>query len=554
MAVHQQPGSSAGTSAIRSRVSVDARPHILEVQGLEVAYAGSVQALRGVTVEIPTGAVVAVLGNNGAGKSSLLRALSGTLSHHGGAIGGGSIELDGTSIVGLSPSDVVRKGLIQVPEGRRVFTDLTVEENLRAGGFASTRTARTRTQAHVYDMFPILSDRRRQRAGLLSGGEQQMLAMGRALMGEPRVLLLDEPSLGLAPLVVDQIGEVIREINRQGVSVLLVEQNAAMALRVADRAFVFEVGGVTMTGSAQDLQHSDEVRERYLGVCANDPAVDAEVHGASTRVLEPTPTSTTVPPADKLSVDAVTVRFGGIAALTDVSFEVEPGSTHALIGPNGAGKSTCLNVLSGVTAPTAGVVRYGGRDISRLPAHKIARSGIARTFQNLALSPRATVMENLLIARHRHMGSGFASALLGLRSVGKEEARHERAVTQVADLLRLTPLLSTPVGELPYGDRKRVEMARALCAEPSLLLLDEPVAGMNHNETIAMEQAVRDVREELAVSIVLVEHDMRFVMGLADHVTVLDFGRRIADGTPSEVQSHPDVLRAYLGDAEVEAS
>ncbi|MFD0821492.1 ABC transporter ATP-binding protein, partial [Micromonospora zhanjiangensis] len=260
------------------------------------------------------------------------------------------------------------------------------------------------------------------------------------------------------------------------------------------------------------------------------------------------------PELPALTVDRISVRFGGLSALSEVSFTVAPGSVVGLLGPNGAGKSTCLNVLTGVQRPAAGGVRYGDVPLRGLRPDRIARLGVSRTFQNLALSATATVTDNLLLGRHRLSRAGFVRA--GLRTVAarREETAQRHRVRQVADLLQLAALPDRPVAVLPYGVRKRVELARALCAEPTLLLLDEPVAGMPAGESADLAAVLARVRAELPISIVLVEHDMTFVMGLADEVTVLDFGRRIATGTPEQVRRDPEVIRAYLGEQAPEVS
>ncbi|PBC76955.1 amino acid/amide ABC transporter ATP-binding protein 2 (HAAT family) [Streptomyces sp. TLI_235] len=259
------------------------RSSTLTVENLHVAYGRAVQALRGVSLDLPAGRIVAVLGANGAGKSTLLRAVSGTLGLHRGAVTAGTVTVGGLPL-GDDPALAVRAGVVQVPEGRRVFADLTVEENLRAGELGrGRRDAATRREARerVFALLPVLAERRRQRAGLMSGGEQQMLAIGRALMADPRVLLLDEPSLGLAPRMVRQIGGIVREINRQGTSVLLVEQNTAMALSVAHRALVLENGRVRLEGAAEELAAGDEVRRLYLGAAPQDGPADTDPRPAA---------------------------------------------------------------------------------------------------------------------------------------------------------------------------------------------------------------------------------------------------------------------------------
>ena len=250
-----------------------------------------------------------------------------------------------------------------------------------------------------------------------------------------------------------------------------------------------------------------------------------------------------------LRVDGVDLRFGGIRALSGVSFQAPVGEITALIGPNGAGKTSVFNTISGFYRPASGRVWLGDQDITDLPTHARAALGLARTFQNIALFRGLSVLENIKLGGHWRMRTGLLSALAYSRAARAEEMALRREVERrVIDFLQLDTVRHRPVGALPYGLQKRVELARALAMEPRVLMLDEPVAGMNREETEDMARFILDVQEEWGTTILLVEHDMGMVMDISRHVVVLNFGQVIADGTPAAVSRHPEVIRAYLGD------
>lgn len=256
--------------------------------------------------------------------------------------------------------------------------------------------------------------------------------------------------------------------------------------------------------------------------------------------------STTVPPL--LSVEGISVRFAGVKAITDVSFQVQPGELFAVIGPNGAGKTSLFNVISRVYQPVTGKVTFDGRDLLRLKTHQVARTGIARTFQNLGQFPTTTVLDYLLLGRHTRMRSGILLDGIYVGLARNEEKKNRAYCLHLLELLGLERWYNSPLSSLPYGLQKRADLARALALEPKLLLLDEPVAGMSLEETEEIASVILDIKEQLGVTQILVEHDMAVVMGIADRVLVLDFGRVIAQGSTTEVQANPDVIKAYLGE------
>ena len=248
-----------------------------------------------------------------------------------------------------------------------------------------------------------------------------------------------------------------------------------------------------------------------------------------------------------LSLEHVSLSFGGVKALTDISFNVREHEIRAIIGPNGAGKSSMLNVINGVYVPQEGQIVFRGQTFARMSSRQVAEMGVGRTFQNLALFKGMSVLDNIMTGRNLRMKSGILSQMIRVGPAEREELAHRERVERIIDFLEIQPFRKTPVGRLPYGLQKRVDLGRALAMEPTLLLLDEPMAGMNVEEKQDMSRFILDVNDEFGTTIVLIEHDMGVVMDISDRVVVLDYGKKIGDGAPDEVRNNEDVIRAYLG-------
>jgi branched-chain amino acid transport system ATP-binding protein len=506
---------------------------LVSCRGVDVAY-GPVQVLFGVDFDVEDGEIVALLGTNGAGKSTLLKAVAGLIEPTAG-----TVTFNGADVTGADAEAVTRAGVSLMPGGKGIFPTVTVDEHLRLAAWTFRKdTARIEAaRAEVLDLFPILAERASQPAGYLSGGEQQMLALAQAFMTKPRLLLVDELSLGLAPTVVGHLLDVLRKVHAAGTTIVIVEQSVNVALTLAQRAVFMEKGEVRFTGPTADLlERPDLLRSVFIRQGPKAPAAAAAK----------------IPPSAEapvlLSCRGIVKRFGGIHAVDEVDLDLRQGEILGLIGQNGAGKTTLFDCISGFLPIDAGRVELRGRDVTGWAPHERARAGLGRSFQEALLYPSLTTWETIAIAFERHLASkDVVAAALHLPASYESETDLASRVEALIDLMGLGAFRDKLLGELSSGSRRIVELACILAQDPAVVLLDEPSAGVAQRETEALGPLLRRVQAYTGCSMLVIEHDMPLIAAVSDEVIALELGRVIARGTPGEVLSHPRVVESYLG-------
>ncbi len=559
---------------------------LLLVRGLDVHY-GSVQVLFGVNFEVDEGEIVALLGTNGAGKSTLLKTICGLVRATNGAV-----VFDGRDATYAPPDEVAARGVVLMPGGQGTFPGLSVADNLQLAGWTRRRD-KAGVQAateRVFELFPVLRDRLDEPAGNLSGGQQQMLSLGMSFIMTPRLLMIDELSLGLAPAVVDQLLGIIGEIRANGTTIILVEQSVNLALELAETAYFMEKGEIRFHGPTKELlERPDILRSVFLegaasvskGAAAGDgkagaaldqviEAVTEEVEaaagangaasaadtGASPRRVAVNDNVTAAqaeePSEIRLEAHGLTKRYGGVVALDDVTFRVGGGEVIGFIGPNGAGKTTLFDAIGGFIPLDGGTVMLGSgadrRDVTRLAPHQRAWLGLGRSFQDGRLFPSMSVAETLKIALERkvEVRDPFAAAIW-LPAVKQSEARLQQRVDELIELTAIGDFRDKLMRELSTGSRRIVDLACVLAHEPTVLLLDEPSSGIAQREAEALGPLLLRIRAETGTSLLVIEHDVPLLLSVADRLVAMDLGEIVAEGQPAAVVNDPRVVASYLG-------
>ncbi len=529
-------GDAALTEDLPTAGSAPYDGPLLSCRGVDVSY-DKVQILFGVDLDVEQGEIIALLGTNGAGKSTLLKAVSGLVDPHGG-----QIFFAGRDITHNDAVSTAKLGIVQVPGGKAVFPTLTVAEHFRAGCWLYEKedpaeiAART---AQVLEMFPRLGERWDQMAGNLSGGEQQQLALGMAFIAKPALLIIDELSLGLAPAIVGQLLDIVRQIHAEGATIILVEQSVNVALTIATRAYFMEKGEVRFSGpTAELLERDDILRSVFLQGASEGMAGSAVAIKDSAPVFD----------QPVLQVSGLTRRFGGITAVRDVDFTLHRGQILGLIGPNGAGKTTIFDLISGHLPNDGGRITLDGIDVTEWGADRRAAIGLGRSFQDARIFPSLTVAENIALGLERHIDvTDHVSALFATPAMRESEADVAYTVDDLIELMGLQAYRDKFVAELSTGSRRIVDLAMSIAHDPMVLLLDEPSSGIAQRETEALGPLLRRIREETGCAMLIIEHDMPLITSLSDEIVALELGAVVLQGPVDEVMNDPRVISSYLG-------
>ena len=510
------------------------RTKMLVIRDLDVTYDGA-QVLFNLDLDVEEGELLALLGTNGAGKSTLLRAIAGIQPASNGAI-----YFDGFDITHAPADQNAQRGIVMMPGGRAVFPTLTVRENLETASWTyRDDAARFREQMErVLDIFPRLRERMNTRAANMSGGEQQQLSLAQCLMMRPRLLMIDELSLGLSPAVVLQLLDTLREIHKLGTTIIVVEQSINVALSIAERAIYMEKGEIKFDGSTAELiSRPDVVQSVFMG-----RAVSASLGGAG-RHRSVHDARETI-----LTVSDIGVSYGGVRALDGVSLEVASGEVVGVVGANGAGKTTLFEVISGFQKPNSGSIEFSQQIVTAMSPESRAHLGISRSFQNVRLFPALTVRENIAVALETQLESTnpFLAAVYHPRA-RRVERRSLRRVNNLVESLNLGPFADKFVNELSTGTRRIVDIACVLATAPKLLLLDEPSSGLAQAETEQLGPVIGRINKELDCAILVIEHDLALVSSVADRLIAFHLGEVMKEGAPNEVLEDPDVVAALIG-------
>ena len=551
---------------------------------------GETQVLFDIDCAVAPGEVVALLGTNGAGKSTLLKVMNGLIVPKSG-----KVIFAGEDITSWTPQQRAKVGLVTVPGGRGVFPSLTVEENLRLAGWLNRHDKKFIEDSirKALDLFPSLEKRFATRAGLLSGGEQQMLTIGQAMLCKPKLMLIDELSMGLAPAVVGELLRVVRTLADSGVTVMVVEQSVNVATVISKRALFMERGRIRFSGPTPSLAQQPELLKSVFlraaskarkarSAVSNGAAVGGHDAGGQDvagpdklgkgvagpdklgqGVAGPDKLGKGVAGPDKLGqgvagpaldekfsleVQNVSKSYGGVIAVSDVSISLKEGEILGVIGSNGAGKTTLFDICSGFVVPDRGKVFIDGRDVTNLGPNWRARNGLGRVFQESRIFPSMTVSEALAVAFETHVDvKDPLASMLRLGAVIDSEKVIKDKCQALLEQLGLGRWHDSYVAELSTGTRRILELGCVMAHDPKVLLLDEPSAGIAQRESEALSELLRGIADQTRASMVIIEHDVPLVSSVADHLVCMHLGEIISRGSTAEVLNDPLVVDAYLG-------